>query len=314
MENNPGAPDDSVLADLDATERGFVLGQLLGAENKPGATETNLAEPAATRCREAVQAIAELPRPERVRWIGLLAREALAPLPTGIEDVAEDILCEALTFESASTIRVVAAQGPPTLQQAAVAVLQRRARTATDEGDRGGPDALAADAVADIQRAVMTRIVPVPRVAKGASVVRLGRKLATLRLPALLAELAVAGAELLGVSLRGADDIMLKLAIDRAGATWSERVLGAARPIADAAGGAGDAALRVRARALAGATTPGDNPQRTLERLGARDLGERLAREDPDLVVSVAQRLPPDVRREFLAAAGELNEFQARPV
>jgi hypothetical protein len=162
---------------------------------------------------------------------------------------------------------------------------------------------LAADAVADLQRAVMTRIVPVPRVAKGASVVRLGRKLATLRLPDLLAELAVAGAELLGVSLRGADDITLKLAIDRAGATWSERVLGAARPIADAAGGAGDAALRVRARALAGATTPGDNPQRTLERLGARDLGERLAREDPDLVVSVAQRLPPDVRREFLQAA-----------
>ena len=174
----------------------------------------------------------------------------------------------------------------------------------TDEGDLNEPNMLAADVVADLQRAVMTRIVPVPRLAKGASVRRLGRKLATLRLPDLLAELAVAGAELLGVSLRGADDITLKRAIDRAGATWSERILGAARTNTDAASDEDDKALRVRARALAGATTPGDNPQRTLERLGARDLGERLGREDPDLVVSVAQRLPPDMRREFLAAAG----------
>ena len=308
MENNPGPPDDSDLADLDATERGFVLGLLLGAENEPGAMAANLAEPAATRCREAVQAIAELPRTERVRWIGLLAREALAPLPTGIEDVAEDILCQTLAFESPSTIRAVAEKGPPTVQQAAAAVLRHLSRTATDAGDLDGPDVLAADAVADIQRAVMTRIMPVPRVAKGASARRLGRKLATLRLPDLLAELAVAGAELLGVSLRGADDITLKRAIDRAGATWSERILGAARTNTHAASVEADKALRARARALASTTTPGDHPQRTLERLGARNLGDRLGREDPDLVVSVAQRLPPDLRRELLAAA-QLKEL-----
>jgi hypothetical protein len=305
MEQHPVTSLDFVLADLDATERGFVLGLLLGGEGEP--TTTSLAEPAATRCREAVLSIAQLPRAERVRWMGLLAREALAPLPPGIEDVAEDVLREALAPESASTIRVIAAQGPPVLRQAAAAMLSEfPVAVAVEEGaERGAAvNKLGPNAVADLQRAVMTRIVPVPPVAQGAKVKRLGRKLATLRPPDLLTELAISGADLLGVTLRGADEVTLKRAIARTGATYAERILGAARTSSDATGGADDMASRSRARALAGATTPGDNPQRTLERLGARDLGERLGREDPDLVVSVAQRLPRAVRLEFLAAAG----------
>ncbi len=296
----PVSFNDGAIADLDAAERGFVLALLLTGGGDPAQAAAALTEPVATRCREAVLAIGALPRPERLRWMGLLARAALDPLPAGIEDIQEDVLRAALAPESASVIRLVAAQGPPTLQQAAASVLRARGMPP------GAPDALAVSphpapgAVAELQRAVMTGIVPVPPVTPGTAVNRLGRRLSTLRPAELLAEVTAAGADLLGASLRGADSATLDRAAGRIGPGWSDRIRAAAR--ADPEGPV-DPASRLRAHALMAAVAPAENPQRTLERLGARDLGDRLGREDPGLVMAVGQRLPPDLRRELLAAA-----------
>jgi hypothetical protein len=57
-------------------------------------------------------------------------------------------------------------------------------------------------------------------------------------------------------------------------------------------------------RALVAATTPAAHPRQTLERLGARALGDRLGREDPDLALAVAQRLSSELGQELLAASG----------
>ncbi len=301
---------DAQLADLDAADRGFVLGVLIAGTADAGdsAAVLALASPAGERCADAIRTIAALPRPERMRLLGLFAREALAPLPAGIEDVHPDALREVLRDESVETIRLITANGPSVLRAVGAAVIALRGaeEETLNQGDQAQQrdqksGTAPADAVADLQRAVLAPIVAVPPLPPGVEPRRFGRKLTALAPAALLTALTGAGADLLGASLRGADEETLKRAAAHTGAPWAERIVGAAR----AGAGSTDAATecsRDRARILVAATTPTGDPRQILERLGARAFGDRLQREDPDLALAVAQRLPSDLARELLAA------------
>ncbi|MBC8132420.1 MAG: hypothetical protein H7X95_05510 [Deltaproteobacteria bacterium] len=319
MENLPQPAHPSVGADilaaLDAEERGFVLGMLLRAdaqEQEPApAIDAPVppipAAPSAARCDEAIAMVVALPRTERLRVMGVLAREALAPWPPGIENVHHDVLCDVLQAESTAVVRQMAAGGGPNaVRRAAEAELMRR-RDGNTTGEPADNDLLLSSAtqaaLVDLQRAVLVSIVPVPPAPLGTTLHRLGRRLAVLTPSALLTEVTDAGADLLGTSLRGADADALKRAIAHVGAPWSERILEIARQDTDPHAEEDHAAGRARARVLVSATTPAESPRRTLERLGARALGDRLGREDPDQTLAVAQRLPRDLGRELLAGA-----------
>jgi len=113
-----GTPADATLASLDAVERGFVLGALLlGTADDAGATAP-LLPPSRERCAAALAALGALPRAERLRLTGAMAREAMAPLPAGLETVHPEQLAAALAGESPATVSLVARAAPRPLRAA----------------------------------------------------------------------------------------------------------------------------------------------------------------------------------------------------
>jgi len=297
-------------------------------------TVSRLAEPSAGRCREAIRALANLARAERVRAIGLLAQESLSPLPAGLENVSTDLLHRILARESVPVIRLIGAPGsgpspassPQLFLRQAAADLLRTLPDPDVESDGCGsgvspsmPGA-APEVVTELQRAVLAEIVAVPPFGPGAPVSRPGRRLGNLPPHELQAELTAAGAALLGTSLQGCDEAILARAAARLPRSLADLIIAAARPPSEASPSEQQARMAARARARAlvalvarssgvpdadarvNAPDP-SSPERTLERLGARALGERLAREDPELALSVGQRLRAELRQELLRAA-----------
>lgn len=111
-------PADAALATLDAVERGFVLGALLlGTADDADAT-TPLQSPSRERCAAALAALGGLPRAERLRLTGAMARDAMAPLPAGLETVHPEQLAAVLAGESAATVSLVARGAPRALRTA----------------------------------------------------------------------------------------------------------------------------------------------------------------------------------------------------
>jgi hypothetical protein len=344
------------MADLDAVERGFVLGVFLA--NRAGAsgsrpqtgpgpaseageagmeeTVSRLAEPSAGRCREAIRALANLARSERVRAIGLLAQEALSPLPAGFESVSPDLLHGVLARESVPVIRLLGApgSGPSAasspqlfLRQAATDLLRTLPDPEVDPDGHGQEMSSAMpgappEVVTELQRAVLAEIVAVPPLGPGAPVTRPGRRLGNLPPHELRAEVIVAGAALLGTSLQGCDEATLARAAACLPRSVADLVIAAAHPSSEASPAEQQARMAARARARTlvalvarssgaraedasarvNAPDP-SSPERTLERLGACEIGERLGREDPELALSVGQRLRADLRQELLRAA-----------
>ena len=121
---------------------------------------------------------------------------------------------------------------------------------------------------------------------------------------ALLSELTAAGAELLGISLQGAEPARIEHAAALAGPPWTERIRAAAHGQGFAATDGGPPWTIKRARALLAATGPANTPLETLRRLGASALGARLRVDDPGLVPAVAQRLPAELAQWLRASAG----------
>lgn len=300
-------------------------------------TVSRLAEPSAGRCREAIRALANLARSERIRAIGLLAQESLSPLPAGLENVSPDLLRQILARESAPIIRLIGAPGAEPsaasspqlfLRQAAADLLRTLPDPEVGPGGRGpgvspATTGVAPEVVTDLQRAVLAEIVAVPPLGPGAPVTRPGRRLGNLPPHELQAEVIAAGAALLGTSLQGCDEATLARAAAYLPRSLADLVIAAARPPSEASPAEQQArvAARARARALVamlarssgvpGAADAGapvnapepSSPERTLERLGAREIGERLGREDRELALSVGQRLRVDLRKELLRAA-----------
>jgi hypothetical protein len=341
----PRAPELApLLAELDAAERGFILAWLLSADssqNTDALMITGLAEPSAARCGALGEAARMLPRAERLRLVNLLAREALAATPDGLENVHAETFRELLHHESDWVVMLVAAHGPPPLRQAATEILAAGRRVA------GGPHfaperqddatfarsivAASPETVTQVLRAVLAPVVAVPAPSAGADMQpprRLALRLARLSPATLLEDVAMAGAVLLGTSLRGADADTLKRATAHVGAPWAEQVRRAAAPPApdgpnaegdtrpddgEAAPGAAvpltssaesvEVAERALARHLVATTRPAGTARHTLERLGARALGARLCDEDSDVVLALAQRLPHELGQSLRETA-----------
>jgi hypothetical protein len=294
---------EAIVADLDATERGFVLGWLLSGSPQP--TESLaavLAPPTGERCARAAVAIAALAHPDRVWLTTRLARDALAPIPAGIENVHADTLREALRAEATETIQLMATDAPPVVRAACADALEGRPGTPPSPRHAS---VVAPEVVADLQRAVLASIVAVP--AQPLADQRSSRwayRLARLAPTEILTEVMRAGADLLGTSLQGADDATLRRAAAHLPPPWSERIIDRARERGTTDKDADTTVpTRSEARALVAATPPAHDPLRTLARLGARALGDRLNREDPTLAVAVAQRLSAELSRELLLAA-----------
>lgn len=254
-----------LVADLDAGERGFVLGRLSTMRGEGVVAESPLAGEAGRRCAEAMERIEALPRTERLRLMNALAGEALAPFPAGLEHVHPDTLRALLAEESAATIRLLAAgaDAPAVLRETAEQVLAERAvgpgeadPTCVDEppvaqnGDGDGER----PALEEIRRAVLAPVIPVPvRPSAAVAPERLGLALAALDGPQLLDQLTRAGLKISGA------------------------------PPAEGTGG--------------------DPSVESLRRRGASALGSLLRTDDPAQVEVMAQRLPADLAQRLRAGA-----------
>lgn len=307
MSMSPPPDPLALVAELDATERGFVLGRLATLGLDPGAPPAPLAEPSGQRCARALAQIAALERSARLDLMKLLAREVVSATPAGSEHIHAHTLAQALATESTDTLRLIARApaggAPAALRAAALAVVaERRGAGAAAEPDDGAdPEQAPAETIAELVRSVLAAIDPVPGGRFDAGTASpLVLRLTDVGATELLDELAEAGAALLGISLRGADAATVDRALDL-GAPWDDRVRNAM-----AGGGTSLPALsRERARQLVTATGRAQTPLGTLHRLGAVALGALLGAEEPDLVDSVAQRLPGDLGRRLRAAAGD---------
>jgi len=238
-------PTDAALLPLDAVERGFVLGVLLLGTAEDGDLTAPLLSPSRERCAAALAAISALPRADRVRVTGAMAREAMTAFPAGIETVNPEQLAAALAGESPATLALIA-RGAPRAVQAAMAMA-----TGTRDGQGEGPAAsseLDATLVAELQRAALAPIAALP---PRSDVTPERRALALLEgpLPALLAETTRLGAPALGRQLAdaerdglGAAELLLAIAqrlspalgralLDAAVTRQRERTMPPSRPV-----------------------------------------------------------------------------------
>lgn len=364
------AAGNDLLTELDAAERGFVLGVLLLHPGGGVDLAAALAPPSDTRCSEVLDRIAALPRPERVKLTRLLAREAVAPIPAGIAEVDQAVLADLVRDEPPEILRLLAPTAPPPLRQAIAARLGSQvagcppapdlpagdaspepapifpllpvhqsaatevaASTApvasihSSAGPRGAgaAETLAAELVAELQRAVVSRIVPVyPAGQSTAAVPGTTRDLLALDRAGLRAELSRRGALVLGRSLRGAGRDMVLRAAALAGPPWADEILATAVPpdTRERMVGPGQqqeheqgedgppGSDRAAALEMVAATSPATDSRETVTRLGARAAGAHLIRDDDrglggaDQLRAVAQRLPPALGAELLSGAG----------
>ena len=298
-----GTPESlsRLLAELDAGERGFVLGRLATAGAGGDLTDAVVAGVAGRRCAAVLERVANLPRAERLRLMDALGRDGLGPVPAGTEHLHPDALRPLLEPESSATLGFFLNDGlPPVLRATAAAVLaERPAEEAPVEPAGSGA------AAQEVRRAVLAVVIPVSaRPSSAGPNQRPGLVLAALQPESLLSELTAAGAELLGISLRGADPARIDQAAALAGPPWTERVRAAALGQGIAPAGGGRSWTVKRARALLAATGPAGTPQETLRRLGASALGVRLGADDPGLIPALAQRLPAELAQRLRASAG----------
>ena len=229
-------PADAALATLDAVERGFVLGSLLLGTADDAQAATPLLPPLRERCAAALATLAALPRAERLRLTGAMAREAMAALPAGLEAVHPEQLAALLASESAATVSLLARAAPRALRTALL-----RAGGAEHDGEAAADVVAGALAsgeldpslVAELQRAALAPIAALPPRAQGSGE-RAALALAHGPAAALLAEVTSCGPADLGQRLSdaegdglGAADLLLAIA-QRMPAAAGRRFLDAA--------------------------------------------------------------------------------------
>ena len=184
------------LTELDGVERGFVLGALLvGAGDEPDFA-AGLPAASRERCGNALTAIGALPRAERVRVTGLLAREARGVVPPGIEGVHPDHVRAALDEESPALVSRLQAAWD---HDVPAAIRTTTARWIAEQSEPE-PEALAPptegdpELLADVQRSVFAGLAEVPPPWHEATPHRWSRQL-TLMEPAALLSLVVGDGE-----------------------------------------------------------------------------------------------------------------------
>jgi hypothetical protein len=213
-------------------------------------------------------------------------------VPAGVEAIHPDWLRARLEAEPSAIVRAVTAGLPDAVRGVGAAVLAARGEDAGGASTGAGANPDAADR---LQRAVFGGLVPLA--GPGAPTGAISRELGALPAEALAAEVERRGAEVLGVSLRGAPAAV----VARAAATLGPSL---ARTLIAAAGQDGAATARDDARRLVASI--GKRPSAEAAReLGARALAAALAAEGFGAVAAVAQRLPIALGRALAAAAAE---------
>jgi hypothetical protein len=333
------------LAALDAAERAFLFGVFtLGGDRS--ALTTALDGEAGLACTSVLLALEQVSRPERARAMADLGRDLpsglashpssalaseLAPeLPSGFAGVHLDWVRAALEDVPSRDLRILAHDGPAVLRAAVAALFVVRGEAAVDVAPGGSPpaplDAASAAWGRHLRRALFHDIVPVPDPRPDQPRVHGWRALLGLGAPTRERLLTGLGIDVLGGSLLGAAAPVIERAAAYVGARLAPRLRARAtgsptaedatlarddlgRPEAWPALFAGmDATDRQWSRKLVAATPTAGTAGETLERLGARVVGEAItrARPDADLARAVAQRLCLASGRELLAGAGLL--------
>ena len=264
------APVDEALTELDAVERGFVLGALLaGAADDPtfvGALRGASRE----RCGRTLQAVAALTREDRVRLTGLLAREARATWPAGIEDVHPDHLRAILDDESTAIVRLVEGNAPASLRAALAArlVAPHQPEWRDGAGPQARPEAPAAaegvdpDLRREVQRSVFAGIAEVAPPWRDLAPGRWSRQVSLLAPTALLALVSACGAQVASAgeaperaAQRGARTVGARLAHDnRLGLGAADEVMAVAQRLPRFLADALLAAAREGSPEISGAT------------------------------------------------------------
>jgi len=299
------AADIDALERLSPGERGAVLGLALGGVRGVDALQgtQRIAGAVGATCRAALQALAALGRDQRARRLAAWAREAREPVPAGIARVHPGWLRAVLEREATPILLAVVVGLPAEVRAVAAEIVAAR-----DDGPSlRAPAAVDPEALAELRRAVFAAIAPMP---DAPAVARSGdaapppwTRFLSLSMPALAAELARRGAEVLGASLQGAPAEAVAHAAGRLGAGLGAVVqAAAARPLV--------AAERQEARdlvAAAAAPLPSpspapsdDRPLPAAEAIGIEALAGALTGAPAEVARAVAQRLPPALGRALL--------------
>lgn len=135
----PLPPDDpvAIVGELDAAERGFVLGVLLGGGDDAGGATTTAAleSPSRERCADALVAIGRLARAQRVRLTSALAHDVVPAFPAGLEELDPSYLRRLLDDETPAILGLISRDAPPAVQTAVAASLTRRSAGPGSAGD-----------------------------------------------------------------------------------------------------------------------------------------------------------------------------------
>jgi hypothetical protein len=278
------------VAALPLTEKGLVLGALL-ARMPPESFASRFAGPAGQRGRAALEALAGESRTTRASTLATLISLCRPPVPGAIDRIHPGWLRERLGPESSAVVRAVTEGLGVEVRRVAEEILRERGESETSTA--GAPVSPAgAD---ELRRAVFAGLVPLA--GPGAPTGPVAGPLLAMSFGALEDALEARGAQLLGVSLRGAPAAV----IARAAANLGERL---APAVIDAAAKPGVAAERDAARSLA-ERVAAEKPTALARQLGLRAVAVALRAEGVDAVAAVAQRLPPVLGRALLKLAGE---------
>jgi hypothetical protein len=281
------------VAGLSFEEKGLVLGAAL-ARTPPAEVEARLPGPAGARCAAALAALSDEPRAARASALATLTALVRAAVPAGIERVHSGWLRERLDRESTAVIRAATAGLPDEVRRVAADLLRARDEDARRPAPRTD---IGADGVTALQRAIFGGLVPLA--GAGAPSTPMARELAALDAADLLRAIETRGAETLGRSLRGAPAGVVARAAASVSPTLAAVVLEASRaPAGDGESAARDGARRLVASAGAAA------PAEAVIAIGLLATAAALASEGAAAIMAIAQRLPPELGRRLLAAAG----------
>jgi hypothetical protein len=282
------------VAALPLEEKGLVLGALL-SRLPPEELARRFEGPTGLRCRAALEALAGETRAARAGALASLLALVRAPVPEGLEWVHPGWLRLRLAPEPSAVIRAVCEGLPAEVRRVADQLLRERG-----EDLDAPPPALDPAGLGELRRAIFAALVPLagPALPPASA----AQPLLGLSWAALDDAIELRGAQTLGCSLQGAQPAVIARAAAGLGRGLARAVLDAAAEggTADGIGEAREAARRLVAATAAERTGDADRAWS----LGARALAAELADEGTAATLAIAQRLPPERGRRWLAYAG----------
>jgi hypothetical protein len=282
------------VAALPLEEKGLVLGALL-SRLPPEELARRFEGPTGPRCRAALEALAGETRAARAGALASLLALVRAPVPEGIEWVHPGWLRQRLAPEPSAVIRAVCQGLPAEVRRVADQMLRERG-----EDPDASPPVLDPAGLGELRRAIFAALVPLagPAIPPASA----AQPLLGLSWAALDEAIELRGAQTLGRSLQGAQPAVIARAAAGLGRGLARAVLDAAAGggPADGVGEGREAARRLVAATAAEQTGDADRAWS----LGARALAAELAGEGTAALLAIAQRLPPERGRRWLAYAG----------